>query len=69
MIGIAHHHGVKTLIDAAQSVAHIPVDVQELDADFLVFSGHKISGRPESASFTEKRNCWIVPFRIRAAGI
>ena len=44
MIGIAHHHGVKTLIDAAQSVAHIPVDVQELDADFLVFSGHKIFG-------------------------
>ena len=39
---IAHRHGVKILIDGAQSVAHIPVNVSAIDADFFVFSGHKI---------------------------
>jgi cysteine desulfurase/selenocysteine lyase len=42
LIAIAHHHGVRILIDGAQSVAHIPVNVSALDADFFVFSGHKI---------------------------
>ncbi|MGI8437398.1 MAG: aminotransferase class V-fold PLP-dependent enzyme, partial [Chthoniobacterales bacterium] len=36
--------GVVTLIDAAQSAGHLPLDVQELDCDFLAFSGHKICG-------------------------
>lgn len=40
----AHRHNVPVLIDGAQSVPHIQVDVQELDADFYVFSGHKIYG-------------------------
>ena len=44
IIQIAHAHEVPVLIDAAQSVPHIPVDVQQLDADFLAFSGHKIYG-------------------------
>ena len=44
IIQIAHAHKVPVLIDAAQSVPHIPVDVQQLDADFLAFSGHKIYG-------------------------
>ena len=43
-IDIAHSHNVPILIDGAQSVPHKRVDVQELDADFLVFSGHKIYG-------------------------
>lgn len=43
-IEIAHSHNVPVLIDAAQSIPHKRVDVQELDADFLVFSGHKIYG-------------------------
>ena len=42
MVKIAHAHGVRILIDGAQSVAHIPVNVSALDADFFVFSGHKI---------------------------
>ena len=43
-ISIAHSHGVPVMIDGAQSVPHKQVDVQALDADFLVFSGHKIYG-------------------------
>ena len=43
-IDIAHEHDVPVLIDGAQSVPHKKVDVQELDADFFVFSGHKIYG-------------------------
>lgn len=42
LIAIAHAHGVPIMIDGAQSVAHIPVNVTALDADFYVFSGHKI---------------------------
>ncbi|MDD4636630.1 MAG: cysteine desulfurase [Bacteroidales bacterium] len=44
MIATAHAHGVPALIDGAQSVPHIQVDVQDLDADFYAFSGHKIYG-------------------------
>ncbi|MDR1517117.1 MAG: cysteine desulfurase [Dysgonamonadaceae bacterium] len=42
MIERAHKYGARVLIDGAQSIAHSPVDVQDLDADFFVFSGHKI---------------------------
>jgi len=42
IIRIAHDHHVPVLIDGAQAVAHMKVDVQELDADFYAFSGHKI---------------------------
>ena len=44
MIALAHAHGIPVLLDAAQSIAHLPIDVQALDCDFLVFSGHKIYG-------------------------
>lgn len=44
IMGIAHKHDIPVLVDAAQAVQHIPVDVQQLDIDFLVFSGHKIYG-------------------------
>lgn len=40
----AHAVGAKILVDGAQSVPHMPVDVQDLDCDFLVFSGHKMLG-------------------------
>ncbi|QNA71190.1 cysteine desulfurase [Streptomyces sp. So13.3] len=42
MTALAHRYGAKVLVDGAQAVAHFPVDVQEMDADFYVFSGHKI---------------------------
>jgi cysteine desulfurase / selenocysteine lyase len=44
MIAQAHAAGATVLLDGAQSVPHFPVDVQELDADFLCFSGHKMLG-------------------------
>ncbi len=44
MVRIAHRHGARVLLDGAQGVAHLPVDVQALDVDFYVFSGHKIYG-------------------------
>ncbi len=42
MIQLAKRYDARVLVDGAQSVAHIPVNVQDLDADFFVFSGHKI---------------------------
>lgn len=44
MIAAAHAAGAVTLLDGAQSVPHFPVNVQELDADFLAFSAHKMCG-------------------------
>ncbi|GHC74851.1 cysteine desulfurase [Streptomyces flavofungini] len=42
MTALAHRYGAKVLVDGAQAVAHMPVDVQELGADFYAFSGHKL---------------------------
>ena len=42
MIAMAHRHGIPVVIDGAQSIAHHPIDVQDLDCDFFVFSGHKM---------------------------
>ena len=44
MVEIAHRHGALALVDGAQTVSHQRVDVQALDADFYVFSGHKVFG-------------------------
>lgn len=44
IISLAHANGAKVLIDGAQSVAHIDIDVQALDMDFFVFSAHKLFG-------------------------
>ncbi len=44
VIELAHAHGVPVLVDAAQSAYHLPLDVQEMDCDFLVLSGHKLYG-------------------------
>lgn len=42
MIAMAHNYGIPVVIDGAQSMAHHPIDVQDLDCDFFVFSGHKM---------------------------
>ncbi|MDP3574556.1 MAG: cysteine desulfurase, partial [Archangium sp.] len=42
MIALARRHGAKVLVDGAQAVSHLRVDVQALDCDFFVFSGHKV---------------------------
>lgn len=44
IIDLAHAKGARVLIDGAQAAPHLPVDVQELNADFYVFSGHKVFG-------------------------
>jgi cysteine desulfurase/selenocysteine lyase len=41
---LAHEHGAMVLVDGAQSVPHLPVNVKDLDADFVAFSGHKMLG-------------------------
>lgn len=44
IVELAHRYGARVLIDGAQSIPHIPIDVQSLGADFFAFSGHKIFG-------------------------
>jgi cysteine desulfurase / selenocysteine lyase len=44
IVALAHRAGARALVDGAQSVSHMRVDMRELDADFFVFSGHKIFG-------------------------
>jgi len=58
MIATAHKFGVPVCVDAAQSVPHFPVDVQDLDADFYVFSGHKMFGPTGSGVVYGKRD-WL----------
>lgn len=58
MIATAHKFGVPVMVDAAQSVPHFPVDVQDLDADFFAFSGHKMFGPTGSGVVYGKRE-WL----------
>lgn len=58
MIATAHKFGVPVCVDAAQSVPHFPVDVQDLDADFFVFSGHKMFAPTGSGVIYGKRK-WL----------
>ncbi|MGO9973757.1 MAG: family 2A encapsulin nanocompartment cargo protein cysteine desulfurase [Solirubrobacteraceae bacterium] len=44
MTALAHRHGALVLVDGAQAVSHMPVDVQQLDSDWYAFSGHKVFG-------------------------
>ena len=44
MTAMAHRHGACVVVDGAQSVSHMPIDVQSIDCDFFVFSGHKVFG-------------------------
>ncbi|MDR2486839.1 MAG: cysteine desulfurase [Clostridiales Family XIII bacterium] len=58
LIAIAHAFGVPVAVDGAQSVPHIPIDVAALDADFLVFSGHKIYGPTGVGAVYGKQAWW-----------
>jgi cysteine desulfurase/selenocysteine lyase len=58
IIPLAHAHGVPVLVDAAQSTPHIPINVQALDVDFLVFSGHKVFG-PTGVGALYAKACWL----------
>ena len=58
IIKIAHAHGVPVLVDGAQSIPHLPVDVKDLDADFFVFSGHKVYG-PTGIGVLYGKESWL----------
>ncbi len=58
IIATAHKFGVPVCVDAAQSVPHFPVDVQDLDADFFIFSGHKMFAPTGSGVMYGKRK-WL----------
>ncbi|SBV91617.1 cysteine desulfurase [uncultured Dysgonomonas sp.] len=58
IIEIAHSHDIPVLIDAAQSVQHMEVDVQKLDCDFLVFSAHKVYG-PNGVGVLYGKEKWL----------
>ena len=58
MVATAHKFGVPVCVDAAQSVPHFPVDVQDLDCDFFAFSGHKMFGPTGSGILYGKKE-WL----------
>lgn len=58
MIRIAHGHGVPFMLDGAQSAPHFKVDVQELDCDFMAFSGHKMYG-PTGVGVLYGKEDWL----------
>ena len=58
LIEIAHARNVPVLIDGAQSIPHLPVDVQKLEADFYVFSGHKVYG-PTGIGVLYGKETWL----------
>lgn len=58
MIAFAHSQGVLVLVDGAQSIPHMKVDVQDLDADFYVFSGHKVYG-PTGIGVLYGKEAWL----------
>jgi cysteine desulfurase/selenocysteine lyase len=58
IIEIAHSHDIPVLIDAAQSVQHMVLDVQKLDCDFLAFSGHKVYG-PNGVGVLYGKEKWL----------
>lgn len=68
MIAQAKAVGAVVLVDGAQSIMHQPVDVQDLNCDFFVFSGHKIYGLRALACYTANVTCFRPCRRGKAAG-
>lgn len=58
IIAIAHRHGIPVLVDGAQSAPHFQVDVQRMDCDFYVFSGHKVYG-PTGIGVLYGKESWL----------
>jgi cysteine desulfurase/selenocysteine lyase len=58
IITLAHKNNIPVLLDAAQAIQHIPVDVQQLDVDFLAFSGHKMYG-PTGIGILYGKEKWL----------
>lgn len=58
IIELAHKNNIAVLLDAAQAVQHMPVDVQKLDADFISFSGHKVYG-PTGIGILYGKEKWL----------
>lgn len=65
MAAMAHRHGATILVDGAQAVSHLPIDVRALDVDFYVFSGHKVFGPTGSACSTANATCFGTCLRGR----
>lgn len=58
LIRTAHEHGIPVLIDGAQAVSHLPIDVVDLDADFYAFSSHKMYG-PTGIGILYGKAAWL----------
>ncbi|MBB3810854.1 cysteine desulfurase [Pseudochelatococcus contaminans] len=58
IVRIAHAHGIPVLVDGSQGAVHLPVDVRELDADFYVFTGHKLYG-PTGIGVLYGKSRWL----------
>ena len=58
IIKMAHERGIPVLVDAAQSAPHMPLDVQQLDCDFMAFSGHKMYG-PTGIGVLYGKEAWL----------
>jgi len=67
MIALAKAAGAAVLIDGAQAIAHVPVDVQKLDCDFYVFSGHKLYGPTGTGVLYGKRE-WLDKLPVYQTG-
>ena len=61
---LAHAHGAITVIDGAQGIVHMPIDVQDLDVDFYAFGGHKLYGPSGIGVLYGKENSRVdVPYQ------
>ena len=58
IIKMAHERGIPVLVDAAQSAPHMPLDVQQMDCDFMAFSGHKMYG-PTGIGVLYGKEAWL----------
>ena len=58
IVKLARKHGAVVVMDAAQSAPHMPINVKDLEVDFMAFSGHKLMGPMASVFSMERKSCW-----------